>query len=343
VNFYLKLLFLNILITLPFSSLAGQITDIDIDHDTASIIINHQSCDLSRPIEESRKLILPLYNCTAKKGIKQISHPLLKKVHWAQHNKHAVWVVMTFKHDYQFEIQNSLLQTIVCIPKCIENITVPSSSLGVKKALSVPPTIVSSKTDIADFMFKINDTAFQIPLEDVSIDEFLDLSIGHLPKAVVQDGLPHFGSKRDDWKGHERKHQGYDIYKNNVDVLATAEGVVTKVVRNDMAGLYVKLRHGGGIYTVYVHLTSTPLKRGKRVKQGEIIGRIDGASGNAVAPQLHFEIKLGKTSIDPLPLIENYYQNDIRITNKIKLYKNKISKYIEYRDQQVQAYLKAKK
>lgn len=50
-------------------------------------------------------------------------------------------------------------------------------------------------------MFFFNSILFQIPLQDMLIDEFLLRSIGYVPSDFIRDGLPHFGSKRDDWKG----------------------------------------------------------------------------------------------------------------------------------------------
>ncbi len=180
-------------------------------------------------------------------------------------------------------------------------------------------------------MFLLRGILFQIPLQGMKIEEFLDRSVGFVPKDVIRDGLPHFGAKRDDWKGKTRRHKGYDIYANKINVIAAADGRVTKVRKNRRAGLYVKLHHGSQVYSLYIHLTSASVKTGQKVRQGEIIGRINGISGNAISPQLHFEIKPNNRSVDPLPLIESYYQSDKQILAKIRRYKKSISDSIKIR------------
>jgi murein DD-endopeptidase MepM/ murein hydrolase activator NlpD len=191
-------------------------------------------------------------------------------------------------------------------------------------------------------MFVFKGINYQIPLENMNIEEFLDRSIGYIPRYLIQDGLPHFGSKRDDWKRQTRKHKGYDIYINHINVIAAADGIVTKVRKTSRAGLYVKLLHPAQVYTLYIHLTRAKVKRGQRVKRGQIIGRIDAASGNAMEPQLHFEIKPYNNSINPLPLIENSYYNNNLIIKKIHDYKQLIRTNIRIRNIAVRNYLISK-
>ena len=47
-------------------------------------------------------------------------------------------------------------------------------------------------------MFTINKNEFLIPLYGMTIRDFLEKSIGHTPKNLIKDGLPHYGAKRDD-------------------------------------------------------------------------------------------------------------------------------------------------
>ncbi len=188
-------------------------------------------------------------------------------------------------------------------------------------------------------MFFLNSILFKIHLKDMLIDEFLIRSIGYVPSDFIRDGLPHFGSKRDDWKGKKRKHQGYDIYIDKINVIAAADGTVTKVKRSSRSGLYVKLHHGNKLYTLYVHLKRASVKRGQKVKQGEVIGIINGSSGNAIEAQLHFEIKPNNKSVDPLLLIKEFYQDDNQIIDKIKSYERTLKKSIQRRNRAVIKFL----
>jgi len=141
------------------------------------------------------------------------------------------------------------------------------------------------------------------PIDGLTAAGILARSLDYLPSDVVRDGLPHFGAVRDDWKGQPRTHQGIDIYVDRREVLAMAAGTVVGAGRGDRAGGWVKIDHGSGVETVYVHLQSISVQRGAKVPQGQPIGTISGPQGNAIEPQLHLEIRLDGTPVDPAPLL----------------------------------------
>ena len=64
-------------------------------------------------------------------------------------------------------------------------------------------------------------------------------------------------------------------------------------------GNIVILRHADGEMTSYSHAQSISVKKGDRVQGGNVIGYV-GQSGNAKVPELHFAVRDGKSSIDPL-------------------------------------------
>ncbi len=316
-------LFLMLLLCFPVTGQAGKITNILFNE--GKLIIYHQNCDLKQPIRSSKKLILPLEDCASSAGKIPLSTENLKQIHWAQHDPTTVWIVVTFLTDYQFEMVSSPDKYIVCLATSCQ----PKLS----------PEELEKLTQSQTFLFSLENILFQIPLKQMLIAEWLDRSIGFIPRDLVRDGLPHFGSKRDDWKRKTRKHLGYDIYIDKVDVIAAAPGVVSRVGKNYQAGLYIKLNHDNHLTTVYVHLNQSLVKKGQLVKRGEVIGRIDGAAGNAISPQLHFEIKIKDKSVDPLSLIEKFYQADNPIKEKIETYKEKLIKLSQYRDNLVEQYL----
>lgn len=84
-------------------------------------------------------------------------------------------------------------------------------------------------------------------------------------------------------------------------VLAAADGVVAYVGADIPAlGGLVILRHGDGWTTVYGHAGQLLVQRGQAVKKGQMIA-LSGNSGFADRPELHFEIRQGRTPVDPLP------------------------------------------
>jgi Peptidase family M23 len=316
-------LLLILLLFFPVTGQAGKINNIFFDE--SNLVIHHQGCYLKQPLTGTNKLILPLEHCTSTAGKISRSTGNLKQIHWAQHDPTTVWIVVTFLTNYQFEIVPSSDKYIICL----------ATSCAPKQS----PKDLEKLTQSQTLMFSLENTLFQIPLKNMLIAEFLDRSIGFVPHDIIRDGLPHFGSKRDDWKKKPRKHLGYDIYTDKVDVIAAAPGVVSRVGKSYQAGLYIKLNHNNNLTTVYVHLKQALVKKGQFVNRSEVIGRIDGAAGNAISPQLHFEIKLKNKSIDPLPLIEQFYQTDQPIKDKIQYFKQQLIKSTQSRDHLVEQYL----
>jgi hypothetical protein len=319
------LMILTVILTLSLL-LTNQVlaAEIQLIHFQANALtVEHSGCQLKPLIRERHKLIIPLVNCLSKSASQMtLQHPMVKKIHWAQHDKNIVWVVISLAENYTFSKTVDTKQLTLCFPEC--NYTNIS--------------YLAHKSQITLFTHK--GIKFNMPLQNMSIEEFIDKSIGYLPKDVIRDGLPQFGSWRDDWLGKKRLHKGYDIYTNNINVLAMADGEVVTVSPGGLSGLYIKIKHDQDIYTLYVHLTSTQVKVGEQVTSGQIIGRIDGAAGNAVEAQLHIELKPDNVSIDPLPLIAEYYQHDAKITAQIQTYTQLLPERTTMREKLLQQFLR---
>jgi len=63
-------------------------------------------------------------------------------------------------------------------------------------------------------------------------------------------------------------------------------------------GNLVSIAHGGGVRTMYAHLSSITVVRGQRVSMGTLVGRV-GSTGLSTGPHLHFEERLRGAAIDP--------------------------------------------
>jgi murein DD-endopeptidase MepM/ murein hydrolase activator NlpD len=103
-----------------------------------------------------------------------------------------------------------------------------------------------------------------------------------------------------------RKHEGIDISaQQGMPIVATADGVV-KLARWKLGyGQAVELNHGFDTRTFYAHLSKVKVKKGQRVKRGEIIGLV-GNTGVSTGPHLHYEVKLNGKSKNPLDYILGY-------------------------------------
>ncbi|MEW5783528.1 MAG: peptidoglycan DD-metalloendopeptidase family protein [Bacillota bacterium] len=113
-------------------------------------------------------------------------------------------------------------------------------------------------------------------------------------------------------------HWGLDIaptyaYNYPNGILAAADGVVefSGAQYNSSGGyagygIYIRINHGGGIYTVYGHMSARLVNKGDHVVKGQRIGRV-GSTGNSTGPHLHFEVwDYARNSSSPRQNPENY-------------------------------------
>lgn len=116
-----------------------------------------------------------------------------------------------------------------------------------------------------------------------------------------------------------REHHGVDyLIPEGTTVFATADGIVKSLSeKNTSHGKAITISHGNGYETSYSHLLDIRVKRGQRVKRGDIIA-LSGNSGLSFAPHLHYEVIYRDTRVDPvhyffLELSPEEYQRIIRI------------------------------
>lgn len=97
------------------------------------------------------------------------------------------------------------------------------------------------------------------------------------------------------WKAHN----GTDYRaKKGTPVVAAGNGKVIQSTYNKYNGNYVFIQHGDGIVTKYLHFSKRAVKKGQRVKQGQVIGYV-GSTGMSQAPHLHYEFLVNGTHRNP--------------------------------------------
>jgi len=100
-----------------------------------------------------------------------------------------------------------------------------------------------------------------------------------------------------------RMHSGIDLgAAHGVSVVAAESGTVITVSHGPSYGHYIAISHGGGITTLYAHLSATAVKRGDYVTRGQHIGS-NGSTGNATTAHVHFEVSVNGTRVDPRPYL----------------------------------------
>ena len=105
--------------------------------------------------------------------------------------------------------------------------------------------------------------------------------------------------------GAERSpHSGVDLKAaEGVPVKAANNGAVVLADDCFFGGVSVIIDHGGGIHSMYFHLSTSLVNTGQMVKKGDVIG-LSGSSGRVTGPHLHFGVRLDGARINPLKLID---------------------------------------
>jgi Peptidase family M23/Putative peptidoglycan binding domain len=67
-------------------------------------------------------------------------------------------------------------------------------------------------------------------------------------------------------------------------------------------GKLVEVAHGGGVVTLYAHLSAFSVRVGEPVATGARLGRV-GSTGESSGPHLHFEVRVRGAAVDPLPAL----------------------------------------
>jgi murein DD-endopeptidase MepM/ murein hydrolase activator NlpD len=101
-----------------------------------------------------------------------------------------------------------------------------------------------------------------------------------------------------------RVNDGINIKTTQGAAVRAAAGGEVIYVGDAIAGfgLMMLVRHSGGVVTAYAHLEDALASRGDRVERGQPIARA-GRSGSATEPQLHFQLRQGRRTLDPLPYL----------------------------------------
>ncbi len=100
-------------------------------------------------------------------------------------------------------------------------------------------------------------------------------------------------------------HKGIDIGVRYVDILACGPGTVITSTYSESYGFYIIIDHGGGVSTLYAHLSKLGVKKGAEVKGGQKIG-VSGSTGWSDGPHLHLELRLKGAKVDPLETKDKY-------------------------------------
>lgn len=99
--------------------------------------------------------------------------------------------------------------------------------------------------------------------------------------------------------GGARRHSGVDLKtKPNDEIYAAFDGVVVASGPYYGYGNCIRIKHAYGLETLYSHQSKNMVKKGDKVKAGQVIG-LTGRTGRATTEHLHFEMSFGGRRLDP--------------------------------------------
>lgn len=153
----------------------------------------------------------------------------------------------------------------------------------------------------------------QLDIQSKSLDEIARLSedkeklLAAIPaiQPVSNEDLTRmasgFGYRTDPFTKARKKHWGMDFTApRGTPIYATGDGTVSRADATASGyGKHIRITHGYGYESLYAHLSKYNVRKGQKVKRGDLIGFV-GSTGRSEAPHLHYEIFKDKERINPI-------------------------------------------
>lgn len=160
----------------------------------------------------------------------------------------------------------------------------------------------------------------QLAIQSKSLDEIFSLAkakskllaaipaIQPIKNEQMRSLASGFGYRSDPFTKVRKFHAGMDFSaRSGTPIYASGDGVVVRADNTASGyGNHIVINHGYGYETLYGHLSAYKVRRGQRVKRGDVIGLV-GSTGRSEAPHLHYEVHKGGNPVNPL----NFYYGNI--------------------------------
>ncbi|MFT5892643.1 MAG: murein DD-endopeptidase MepM/ murein hydrolase activator NlpD [Dokdonia sp.] len=170
-----------------------------------------------------------------------------------------------------------------------------------------------NSTSIIESHKRMDQITKQLNIQSKSLDEIARLSadkeklLAAIPaiQPVSNENLTRmasgFGYRTDPFTKARKKHWGMDFTApRGTPIYATGDGTVSRADATASGyGKHIRITHGYGYESLYAHLNKYNVRKGQKVKRGDLIGYV-GSTGRSEAPHLHYEIFKDGDRINPI-------------------------------------------
>ena len=166
---------------------------------------------------------------------------------------------------------------------------------------------------------KIDEISKTLIVQSKSYEELLELAksksemmasipaISPINSKNLNKGISGFGSRIHPIYKIKKSHMGMDFAApTGTPIYATGNGIIRETGKERGYGNMVKIDHDYGYETLYGHMSKINVKKGQKIKRGEVIGYV-GNTGISTGPHLHYEVIKDNRPVNPI----NFFYNDL--------------------------------
>lgn len=167
---------------------------------------------------------------------------------------------------------------------------------------------------------KLDQISKQLYIQSKSFDEVIEMAtkksdmLASIPaiQPVTNKELKRlssgYGRRIDPYYKKPKFHYGVDFSApQGTPIYATGNGTIKKTKKSRRGfGNHIVIDHGYGYESLYAHMQKYTVRRGQKVKRGDLIGYV-GNSGKSTAPHLHYEVHKDGRKVNPA----YYFHNDL--------------------------------
>jgi murein DD-endopeptidase MepM/ murein hydrolase activator NlpD len=158
--------------------------------------------------------------------------------------------------------------------------------------------------DLSRKLAKFKKTATSSQVDLTTYEKSIQKKLAYLPtKKPIPGVLEGYGMRIHPIFGYRQFHEAVDMgAPRGTPIKAAGAGTVIEAGYSSTSGNYIKISHGNGFTTAYLHCSKLNVKAGQTVTKGQTIATV-GNTGTSTTSHLHFAIELNNNSLNPARII----------------------------------------